>query len=73
MSATPSGPPNEPPRFEVPHGLPMFTGSDPATLAKEKAELADLAKGGVLKRWRWYFSKSGPGWMQSAQTLGAGS
>ena len=73
MSATPSGPPNEISPSEVPRGLPMFAGSDPATLAKEKAELADLAKGGVLKRWRWYFSKSGPGWMQSAQTLGAGS
>jgi len=73
MSTTPSGPPNESLKSEAPRGLPMFTKSDPAALAKEKAELADLAKGGVLKRWRWYFSRSGPGWMQSATTLGAGS
>lgn len=54
-------------------GLPMFAGSDPAALAKEKAELAALQQGGLLARWKWYFGKSGPGWMQSAQTLGAGS
>jgi len=54
-------------------GLPMFAGRDPAALAQEKAELASLSQKGVLSRWRWYFSKSGPGWMQSAQTLGAGS
>ncbi|MGB2755710.1 MAG: divalent metal cation transporter [Phycisphaerae bacterium] len=73
MSANLPSSPNAIPPSEVPHGLPMFAGSDPATIARERAELADLAKGGVLKRWRWYFSKSGPGWMQSAQTLGAGS
>ncbi|MBE3099457.1 MAG: divalent metal cation transporter [Planctomycetes bacterium] len=54
-------------------GLPMFAGRDPAALAQEKAELASLSQKSVLSRWRWYFSKSGPGWMQSAQTLGAGS
>jgi Mn2+/Fe2+ NRAMP family transporter len=54
-------------------GLPMFAGRDPAALAQEKAELAALSQQGLLARWKWYFAKSGPGWMQSAQTLGAGS
>lgn len=40
---------------------------------KEVAELRGLKKEGFWKRTRWYFSKSGPGWMQSAMTLGGGS
>jgi Mn2+/Fe2+ NRAMP family transporter len=58
---------------EIKKGLPMFGASDPSALAQEKAELAGLQQRGLLSRWKWYFSKSGPGWMQSAQTLGAGS
>ena len=54
-------------------GLPMFTAADPQALAEEKAQLAVLQQKGILKRWRWYFSKTGPGWMQSAMTLGGGS
>ncbi len=54
-------------------GLPMFTSSDPGALAKEKAELVELDKKPILTRWKGYFSKTGPGWMQSAMTLGGGS
>jgi Mn2+/Fe2+ NRAMP family transporter len=51
----------------------MFTVGDPEVLAKEKRILGELETKGVLPRWKWYFSKSGPGWMQSAMTLGGGS
>ncbi len=54
-------------------GLPMFTASAPEALAKEKAELVELATKPILTRWRGYFGKTGPGWMQSALTLGGGS
>lgn len=54
-------------------GMPMFAPGDPEVLAKEQAELRALETKGVLARYKWYFSKSGPGWMQSAMTLGGGS
>ncbi len=54
-------------------GLPMFAASDPEALAKEKAELAALKGKGFLQRWRGYFGMTGPGWLQSAMTLGGGS
>jgi Mn2+/Fe2+ NRAMP family transporter len=55
------------------HGLPMFTAADPQALATEKTELAALEGKPLLSRWRWYLAKSGPGWLQSALTLGGGS
>jgi len=54
-------------------GLPMFTAAEPEALAKEKAELAGLADKSFGQRWKWYFSRGGPGWLQSAMTLGGGS
>jgi Mn2+/Fe2+ NRAMP family transporter len=54
-------------------GMPMFAPADPELLAKEQAELRDLQTKGVFAKFKWYFSKSGPGWMQSAMTLGGGS
>lgn len=54
-------------------GLSMFTAPDPEALASEKAQLAELDSKGLLPRWRGYFTKTGPGWMQSAMTLGGGS
>jgi len=60
-------------RTELIHGLPMFKASDPEELAREKAELASLEKKGTLRRWRGYFAWTGPGWLQSAITLGGGS
>jgi len=54
-------------------GLPMFTASAPEILAKEKADLAGLEGKGLLVRWKAYFGKTGPGWLQSALVLGSGS
>jgi manganese transport protein len=39
-------------------------------LADEIAELKIINQQSRLKRWRGYWSKTGPGWMQSAVTLG---
>jgi len=58
---------------DIVRGLPMFTASAPEVLAKEKAELAALEGKGVLRQWRGYFAKTGPGWLQSALVLGSGS
>ena len=54
-------------------GLPMIQAADPEVLAREREELASLEKKGVMTRWRGYFSMTGPGWLQSAITLGGGS
>ena len=54
-------------------GLPMFKSTDPQALAVEKARLVELSKQGFLARCKGYWAMSGPGWMQSALTLGAGS
>jgi manganese transport protein len=54
-------------------GLPMFTASAPDILAKERADLEVLARKPRLQRWRGYFAKTGPGWLQSALVLGSGS
>lgn len=51
----------------------MFTASAPESLAKEKADLAALAGQGFLRRWRGYYARTGPGWLQSALVLGSGS
>ncbi|MEE8306167.1 MAG: divalent metal cation transporter [Gammaproteobacteria bacterium] len=51
----------------------MFTASAPEALAKEKAALAELEGKGLLVRWKGYFGKTGPGWLQSALVLGSGS
>lgn len=53
--------------------LPMYKAGDPETVRRETAELRALQTKGRWARIRWYFSKSGPGWMQSAMTLGGGS
>ncbi len=57
----------------VVRGMPMFAPADPEVLAAERAELRELEGKPLGKRIGWYFSKSGPGWMQSAMTLGGGS
>ncbi len=54
-------------------GLPLFTASDPEMLERERGELKSLEDAPVGKRWRWYFSKTGPGFLQSAFTLGSGT
>ena len=40
------------------------------TNRQEIEVLRSLESQGPLKKLKWYFSKSGPGWMQSAMTLG---
>lgn len=54
-------------------GLPKFSATAPDALARDKLELEELQSKGVLQRWRGYFAKSGPGWLQSALVLGSGS
>lgn len=54
-------------------GLPMFTASEPQTLSKEKADLAELEKQNFPRRWHGYTKLTGPGYLQSALTLGGGS
>ena len=54
-------------------GMPMYAPGDPEILAKEQKELRELKTKSRGARIKWYFSKSGPGWMQSAMTLGGGS
>ena len=60
-------------RSDIQKGLPMFAASDPQALAEEKAKLADLQTKGFVRRWQGYFVLTGPGWLQSALTLGGGS
>ena len=64
---------NSPECIQPPRGLPLFAASDPQVIAQEKAKLAELSSKGFLRRWRGYFVLTGPGWLQSALTLGGGS
>jgi manganese transport protein len=58
----------------VRRGLPMVQARDPEALKKERALLRDInARPRAWSRWRGYWSLAGPGWIQSALTLGAGS
>jgi len=54
-------------------GLTNIAGADPEALATERETLDRLATQGALTRFRGYFSLTGPGWLQSAFTLGGGS
>jgi len=60
-------------RSDLHRGLPMVAKWEPEALAREKAELAELETKGFGTRLRAYMKKMGPGWMQSAITLGSGS
>ena len=57
----------------VQRGLPMVAKWEPEALAREKAELAQLETRGLGARLWGYAKRTGPGWMQSALTLGSGS
>jgi manganese transport protein len=62
------------PGANVRRGFPMGASRDPEALEREKARLREIdARPGLFRRWRGYWSLSGPGWVQSALTLGAGS
>ena len=58
---------------DVQKGLRMAQPRDPEDLAREAAYLDDLATKPLLSRARGYLKLLGPGYMQSAMTLGAGS
>lgn len=52
---------------------PMIAAADAEALAAEKAELLALEGKPLGVRFRGYAKRSGPGWLQSAMTLGGGS
>ncbi len=54
-------------------GLPMTSKWDPDKLERDTQELIALEKEPFFNRIRGYFRLTGPAWMQSAMTLGAGS
>jgi len=58
---------------QVRRGLRMSAPPDPVALAAERAHLAELERGPALRRWRGYLGLSGPGYLQSALTLGSGT
>ena len=61
------------PQKEKDKGLPMAAKWDPEKLEREKAALVELANQPFGKRVLGYVKRSGPGLLQSAMTLGAGS
>ncbi len=61
-------------KTDLRRGLPMVESRDPAALQRERQWLLDVnARPRFWQRWRGYWGLSGPGWVQSALTLGAGS
>ncbi len=59
---------------ELRRGLPMVEARDPEALEKERQTLEHInSRPRFWQRWRGYWNLSGPGWVQSALTLGAGS
>jgi len=51
----------------------MFGVTDPQALENERRNLAKLRQMPILRRWYGYFTLTGPGWIQSALTLGSGT
>jgi len=60
-------------KTESPKGLPMTSRWDPEKLAREVAELQALEGKPLLAQAVGYLKRTGPGLLQSAMTLGAGS
>jgi Mn2+/Fe2+ NRAMP family transporter len=59
---------------DLQRGLPMVEVRDPGALEHERQILKEInARPHFWQRWRGYWGLSGPGWIQSALTLGAGS
>jgi len=55
-------------------GLPMVESRDESALQRERQKLQEIdARPRFWQRWHGYWGLSGPGWVQSALTLGAGS
>ena len=53
--------------------VPMVNPPDPDELAAEKEWLSALEKAPRFRRWKAYLSRGGPGYLQSALTLGGGT
>ena len=53
--------------------VPMVNPPDPAQLAEERAWLVELEGAPRLRRWAAFLRRGGPGYMQSALTLGGGT
>ena len=58
---------------DLQQGLRMANPPTQEQIAREAAMLDELAQGPLLPRLRGYLSLSGPGYLQSALTLGAGT
>lgn len=55
-------------------GFPLIKERDIQALEAERAHLREVEGcPGLFRRWQGYWKLSGPGWLQSAITLGAGS
>lgn len=54
-------------------GLPMTAKWDPERLKRESEALIELEKKPFREKVKGYYKLTGPAWMQSAMTLGAGS
>lgn len=54
-------------------GLPMTAKWDPERLKRENEALIELEKKPFREKIKGYYKLTGPAWMQSAMTLGAGS
>jgi len=53
--------------------LPLYSADSTEEIKKEAAHLEEVAKAPWNKRYGAYLKLTGPGWMQSAMTLGGGS
>ncbi|MBN2505474.1 MAG: divalent metal cation transporter [Verrucomicrobia bacterium] len=62
-----------PSKATVSAGLPMTRKWDPEKLKRDEQTLIALEAEPLVRRLRGYFRLTGPAWMQSAMTLGAGS
>jgi len=51
-------------------GLPMYNKASEEALKQEIDFLVSLENKSTLQRWKGFWSKTGPGWMQSAMTIG---
>lgn len=59
---------------DLKRGLPLVGVRDASSLEAERRLLAQIdARPHFWQRWRGYWKLTGPGWVQSALTLGAGS
>ncbi|MGE3171181.1 MAG: NRAMP family divalent metal transporter [Planctomycetota bacterium] len=65
--------PEPTPGGDLQRGLRMAAPPDPEALAREAHRLEELDRGPRLRRWLGWLQMSGPGYLQSALTLGAGT